>query len=140
SCCYLSIRVDSKDGGSMTTLIAWSSIHYVRAARSRLGEEGADAVHVRRLVVARDVRARGADRVAEEVVLVEGLAAGERGRAGVPDQAEEPDPVRAVQRGRLQVGVDGGRGVTEHVRLGRGGHQAGGAELAQDLGEPLVEL
>src|SRR3984885_15538568 len=91
------------------------SVARIWSAVGRGCEERADPVHVRRLVVAGDVRARGADRVAEEVVLVQGLAAGERGRAGGPDQPEEPDPLRAAQVRRLQVGVDGARGVTKHV-------------------------
>src|SRR6266576_5311924 len=83
-------------------------------------KEGADGGLVGLAVVAGDVRPGHPHRIAEEVVLVQRLPAGEGRDAGVPDQPEQPDPLGPAQRGRLQVGLDVGRGGTGHVRLGRG--------------------
>src|SRR5579863_9950150 len=82
-------------------------------------EEAADGGLVRLAVVAADVGAGHPDRIAEEVVLVQRLAAGEGRDAGVPDQPEQPDAFGAAQRGGLQVGLDVGRGGPGHVGLGR---------------------
>src|SRR5215471_13198535 len=136
-------------GGTKIQLARRESVLYARfvsvimespGPTSGAVQEVADPVGVWRLVVAGDVGAGHPDRVAEEVVLVEGLPSGERGDAGVPGEAEQSDPVRAGQRRRLEVGADVGGGRAGHVGLGGGGHQPGGAQLAQDFREPLVEL
>src|SRR6266568_9016644 len=65
-------------------------------------QEGPDGGLVGLAVVAGDVGARHPHRVAEEVVLVQRLAARERRDAGVPHQPEQPDPLGPAQRGGLQ--------------------------------------
>src|ERR1035438_3069241 len=79
------------------------------AAPSTAVEKGANRGLVRLPVVTGDVGAGHPRRVAEEVVLIQRLAAGEGGDAGVPHQPEQPDPVGSAERGGLQAGLDIGR-------------------------------
>ena len=109
------------------------------AALPAATQEGADGGLVRLAVIAGDVGAGHPHRVAEEeVVLVRRLSRPEKAEMQVfQTRRNSRNQVGAAQRGRLEVGLDVGRGRAGDVGL-VGGAQAGRAQLAQDLGEPLV--
>src|SRR5579859_3962209 len=77
---------ENKPGHTHAVIVARTAGLGLRARRSGAFEKGADGGLVGVAVVAVDVRAGHPDRVAEEVVLVQRLAAGEGRDAGVPDQ------------------------------------------------------